>query len=149
MPDILIATDTPHLFDEFRSVLDGPDTTVRWVRSGHEVTAAADRQPPDLAVLDLQIGAMGGIAVALDLRLDQGAGRIERFPQLVVLDRRADVFIARRAGVEGWILKPLDPIRIRRATAALLAGDTFYDTSYLPNPVAVAPVSDSIGSSGK
>ena len=30
--------------------------------------------------------------------------------------------MARRSGAEGWILKPLDPIRLRKAVAALLAG---------------------------
>jgi DNA-binding response OmpR family regulator len=144
VPDILIATDTPHLFEEFRAVLAEPGTTVRWVRSGPDARKMADLDPPDLAVLDLQIGAMGGVAVHLDLRIDQDAGRLERFPNLVVLDRRADTFIARRAGVEGWLLKPLDPIRIRRAVRTLLDGGTFYDTTYLPNPVAVQPASSSI-----
>ena len=38
----------------------------------------------------------------------------------MLLDRRPDVFLARRSGAEGWLVKPLDPIRLRRATAALL-----------------------------
>ena len=56
----------------------------------------------------------------------------------MLLDRRADVFLARRSGAEGWLLKPLDPIRLRRAVAALLAGGTYHDDSYLPSPVLVA-----------
>ena len=79
-------------------------------------------RPADLAIVDIQIGTMGGIAVALDLRLEADAGRLEPGPVLLVLDRRPDVFMARRSGAEGWILKPLDPIRLRKAVAALLAG---------------------------
>lgn len=149
MADYLIATDSPALFDEFRSVLDGPGHTIRWVREGSRVTPSINRQPTDLAIIDMQIGNMGGIAVALDIRLEAEAGRLDPAPALVVLDRRADVFLARRAAVEGWILKPLDPIRIRRATSAVLAGQRWYDDSYLPDPVNAATASSTIGSSGK
>ncbi len=137
MPDILIAADAPPVYREIASVLSGPGTTVRWVRAGQDVRPEHDRQPADLVVLDLQIGTMGGIAVALDLRLEVDAGRLLPVPILVVLDRRADVFLARRAGVDGWILKPLDPIRVRRAASALLSGGTWYDETLLPDPVAV------------
>jgi DNA-binding NarL/FixJ family response regulator len=101
------------------------------------VREAANRKAPDVAILDMQIGTMGGIGVHFDIRLEIDAGRLEPFPTLLLLDRRADVFMARRSGVTGWLLKPLDPIRLRRATSALLAGGTYFDTSYLPVPVAV------------
>jgi DNA-binding NarL/FixJ family response regulator len=80
---------------------------------------------------------MGGVAVALDIRLEADAGRLISAPVLLLLDRRADVFLARRSGVEGWLLKPLDPRRIRRAVAAVAGGGIFHDTTYLPQPVAV------------
>jgi DNA-binding response OmpR family regulator len=136
VPDILIATDSESVYHEISSVLAGPGTTVRWVRAGQDIRHEIDRQPADLVVLDMQIGTMGGVAVALDLRLETDAGRLERCPVMIVLDRRADVFLARRAGVEGWLLKPLDPIRVRRATAALLDGRTWFDASFAPDPVA-------------
>jgi DNA-binding NarL/FixJ family response regulator len=57
----------------------------------------------------------------------------------MMLDRRPDVFLARRSGAEGWLVKPLDPIRLRRAVTALLAGGTYYDESYTPLSVVAAP----------
>jgi len=135
VPEILIATDSVAVHDDICAVLAGPDTTVRWVRAGADVRVAMNHRPADLAIVDMQIGAMGGIAVALDLRLEIDAGRVEDRPVLLVLDRRPDVFLAKRAGVEGWIVKPLDPIRVRRAAAALLAGGTYHDDSYRPEPV--------------
>ena len=45
------------------------------------------RTEPDLVVLDLQIGNMGGIAVAIDLRLEEAAGRLPEVPILLLLDR--------------------------------------------------------------
>jgi DNA-binding response OmpR family regulator len=137
VPEILIATDTKAVFDEISSVVAGRATRVRWVRKGEDVREEMNLRPADLAILDSQISTMGGIAVALDLRLEADAGRSEPRPVLLVLDRRPDVFMARRSGAEGWILRPLDPIRLRKATTALLAGGTWHDTSFLPDPVAV------------
>jgi DNA-binding response OmpR family regulator len=137
VPDILLATDSAAVYDEIRSVVAAPDTSTRWLRRGEDVREEMNVRPADLAIVDSQIGTMGGIAVALDLRLEADAGRSEPRPVLLVLDRRPDVFMARRSGAEGWILKPLDPIRLRKAVAALLAGGTWHDTSFLPDPVAV------------
>jgi DNA-binding response OmpR family regulator len=149
VPGILIASDADWVIDEIQSVLTGPDTTVRAVRAGTTVAAEVTTQRPDLVILDMQIGSMGGIAICLDLRLEEGAGRIQRVPVLMLLDRRADVFLARRSGADGWLIKPLDPIRLRRATQALRNGQTYFDESYKPHPVLVAPVSDTISESGK
>jgi DNA-binding response OmpR family regulator len=136
VPEILIATDSAGLFDDIRSVVDDQATRIRWVRDGVAVRDAMNVEPADLAIVDMQIGTMGGVAVALDLSLEADAGRLEPRPVLLVLDRRADVFLARRSGAQGWIIKPLDPIRLRRAVAALLAGRTWHDASFTPRPVA-------------
>jgi DNA-binding response OmpR family regulator len=149
VPDLLIATDSASLYNSLSSVLAVPGTTIRWVRSGYDVRPELDRQNADLAVVDLQIGSMGGIAVALDIRLETDAGRLRACPVLLTLDRRADVFLARRAGVEGWLVKPLDPIRVRRAAAALLDGGTWYDPSFTPDPVAMPVISARVPGSGK
>jgi DNA-binding response OmpR family regulator len=137
VPDILIATDSAAVYDQIRSVVAAPGTDVRWVRSGTAVRDEINRQPTDLAIVDMQIGTMGGIAVAMDLRLEADAGRIIACPVLLVLDRRPDVFLARRSGADGWIVKPLDPIRLRRAATALLSGQSWHDTSFTPDPVAI------------
>ncbi len=137
MPEILIAADSSRVFDEIRSVVEGAGTTVRWVRRGEAVRDEMNRRPADLAIVDMQIGTMGGLAVCMDLKLEADAGRLESRPVLIVLDRRPDVFLARRSGAEGWIIKPLDPIRLRKAVGALLDGKTWHDASYTPDPVAV------------
>lgn len=137
MPEIVIATDSAAVFDDVSAVVAAPGTTVRWVRAGEAVREEINARPADLAIVDMQITAMGGIAIAFDLRLEADAGRLDPCPVLLLLDRRADVFLARRSGAEGWILKPLDPIRLRRAVGALLAGGTWHDASFAPDPVAV------------
>lgn len=149
MPDILLATDAASVFEDLRAVVDGPGATIRWVREGADVRTSLNHRTADLAIVDMQIGTMGGVAVALDLRLEVDAGRLEPVPVLLVLDRRADVFLARRSGVDGWLIKPLDPLRVRRGVRAVLVGGTWCDDSYTPDPVAVPFGSDSIDRSGK
>lgn len=136
VPDVLIASDEEWVRAEVRSVLSGrPEVTVREVTSGPAVLAAVRQAEPDLVVVDLQMGSMGGMAVCLELHLEESGGRLGHVPVLMLLDRRPDVFLARRADAEGWLVKPLSPVRLRRAIDALLAGGTYHDESYKPHPV--------------
>jgi len=137
VPDVLIASDEEWVRAEVRSVLSArSELTVIEVTTGAAVLPAVKRSTPALAIVDLQIGNMGGMAVCLDLRLEESGGRVDHVPVLMLLDRRADVFLARRAGAEGWVIKPLDPIRLRKAITALLAGGTYHDQSYLPATIS-------------
>lgn len=137
MPSILVASDAPSVRSEIVAVVDGRDNEVRQVASGPEVLAAVADEAPDLVVVDMQMGNMGGMAVCLDLRLEESYGALPHVSVLMLLDRRADVFLARRSGAEGWLVKPLDPIRIRRAAAALVSGGTYHDDSFHPLPELV------------
>ncbi len=132
MPEVLIVSDSPRVREEVISGLPDADITVRELNEGADVLPAVRERKPDLIVLDLQIGRMGGMAAALDLQLEAGAGRIPSVPVLMLLDRRADVFLARRSQVQGWLVKPLDPMRVGRAVTAVLAGGTYEDPSYRP-----------------
>jgi DNA-binding response OmpR family regulator len=141
MAEILIASDDVTVVDSLRAAVEGPDTTVRAVVRGEAVGPAMLAQAPDLVVLDLQIGNMGGMATCVHLRLEGGAERLPLAPVLMLLDRRPDVFLARRAGADGFVLKPLDAIRLRAAVDALLAGGRYEDTTgapvEIPAPAAV------------
>jgi DNA-binding response OmpR family regulator len=133
---VLIASDSVAVAAEVQSVLPAPAYSTLVVTSGPDVLKASRANPPDLIILDFQIGNMGGMATCMDIRLDATAGAPE-IPVLLLLDRRPDVFLARRAHANGWLIKPLDPIRLRKAVTALLAGGRFEDASYAPNPVVV------------
>jgi hypothetical protein len=50
--------------------------------------------------------------------------------------------LAKRCGAEGWLVKPLDPLRLRRAVAALTSGGTYDDESYQPVPVLSGALPD-------
>ena len=139
MPDVLIVTDATWVIDDVQAAIGGPDVTLRSVSAGVDLLPAVQRRVPDLVVLDLQVGNMGGMAACLNLRLEEGAGRLGHVPILMLLDRRPDVFLARRADVDGWLVKPLDALRVRKAARLLLAGDRYEDPTNAP-PTAVKPL---------
>jgi DNA-binding response OmpR family regulator len=132
---ILIVSDSESVLEELRSALEDDETEIRELRAGEDVRLAVEQDPPDLVITDLQVGNMGGMAICLDLHLEESGGRIPHVPLVILLDRRADVFLARRSASEGWLVKPLDAIRIRRAARAVLDGGTFHDESYRPLPL--------------
>jgi len=139
---ILVASDAPTLRREVEAVISGPDVTVEAVRSGPEVIAFVTNESPDLVIVDMQMGNMGGMAVTLELRLQESYDALDHIPVLMLLDRRPDVFLARRSGAEGWLVKPLDPLRLRRAVQALLDDGTYADSSFSPVPVLVSAGSE-------
>jgi DNA-binding NarL/FixJ family response regulator len=125
----LVATDADWILDQVQAALGGLDTTWTVCRTGRAVRGgvAAASTPIDAALLDLQIGTMGGMAVTLDLRLEESGGRLPHVPVIMLLDRSADVFLAQRSAAEGWLIKPLDPIRLRRAVRTVVAGGTYVE----------------------
>ncbi|HKX69908.1 MAG TPA: response regulator [Acidimicrobiales bacterium] len=131
MPDVLIATDADWIFDEVAAALTDEGTDVVRVRAGKEVREAVRRVQPGLVVLDLQIGNMGGIATAISLQQDAESDSVPPAPILLLLDRPADVPMAHRTGVQGWLVKPLDAFRLRRAARSLAVGDTYFEPSGL------------------
>ena len=127
MTNVLLASDADWLIEEVRSALSDPGTEVTVVRAGADVRNAVSSQSPELVILDLQIGNMGGMATCMDLQLEIGAGRIADVPILMLLDRSADVYLARQAGAQGWLVKPLDSFRLKVASVKLLAGEDMRD----------------------
>jgi DNA-binding response OmpR family regulator len=124
MTEVLIATDAEAVFAEVEAALVDESTSIVRVRSGPAVAAAVAESTPDLVVLDMQIGNMGGIAACLHLRHEAGADRLPPVPVLMLLDRQVDVFLARRSGADGWVVKPLEAYSLRTVATAILAGES-------------------------
>ncbi|MCU1452243.1 MAG: putative two-component response regulator [Acidimicrobiales bacterium] len=127
MTVVLLATDADWIFDEVDAALGGPDTTVHRLREGRHVLPSVHLLGPDLVLLDLQIGHMGGMAACMEIRLDESVDKLQHVPVLMLLDRRADTFLAERSQADGWLIKPLDSFRLRRSAEALLEGDGWYE----------------------
>ena len=63
---------------------------------------------------------------------------------IILLDRRADLFLAQRAQSDGWLIKPLNSVRLRRAVDTVLAGRRYEEG--IPKPASApelpAPAGD-------
>ncbi|MEY4339751.1 MAG: hypothetical protein RLZ14_1601 [Actinomycetota bacterium] len=130
---ILVATDAQYVVNDVTAALSAPDVRFTICSEGREVSRLVGNGDVDLAVLDLQIGSKGGMAVAMDLRLDHSAGRLPAVKVLMLLDRTADVHLAKRSAADTWLVKPTDPLTLKRAVHALM---------HPPAPVADAAEAD-------
>ena len=136
---ILVATDADYVLHDITAALGGPDVSFTVCRNGRDVSGVVDDRTPDLVVLDLQIGSMGGMAVTMALRLDESSGRLPHVNVLMLLDRAADIHLAKRCAADGYLVKPLDPLSLKRAARAILNPPTPLDEPDLgagPEPVA-------------
>ncbi len=122
---MLLATDADWVLEEVDAALADDDTTVYRVRQGIDVLEAIDQAQPDLVILDEQIGNMGGIATCMAIRNAEGVDRIPITAVMILLDRAHDVFLAQRCDADGYLVKPLDSLRLRRAASVLLAGEAY------------------------
>jgi len=127
VPTVLLATDADWIFDEVDAALGSPDTTVFRVRRGVDVVPAIKEVEPDLVVLDLQIGNMGGMAACMAIRHEETAQRLPITAVLMLLDRAADVFLSQRCEADGWLIKPIDAFRLRKASKVLMDGFSFFE----------------------
>ena len=119
---ILLATDADWVVDEVTAALGDNETSFTVCREGRLVSELVAIGNIDVVIADLQIGSMGGMAVAMDLRHDASSGAVPETPLVMLLDRDADVFLAQRSGAEAWLVKPLDALRLRKAVTAAVFG---------------------------
>ena len=123
MSDILLATDADWLVDDIEAAVGGSHLIHR-VRHGADVVPAIAEINPDLVLLDLQIGNMGGVAACLAVRQEEEAGRLNPSVIYLLLDREVDVFLASRADADGWLIKPLNAFTTLRTIEKALAALT-------------------------
>lgn len=120
MIKVLIADDEPLITAGIRAVLEsaGDLDVVAVAADGREAVDAARRHRVDVALLDLAMPVMGGLAAAAAL-----SG-----PRVVVLTAfgdEANVRLALRQGVDGFVLKNCAPDELIRAVRAVHAGEAY------------------------
>lgn len=127
MTDVLLATDSDDLFAAVDGALASDETNVYRVRRGQDVLPVVEQQNPDLVLLDLQIGNMGGVASCLAIRQEEGMDRLPKRPVALLLDKDSDTYIAQQSRADGWLVKPLDPLRLRSLASTLLENGTLFE----------------------
>jgi two-component system response regulator PrrA len=112
MPKALVVADAEWVMNDVHAALSAGDWEINEVSDPKHAAATVVETMPDAVIVDMQIKEMGGMAVIRDIR-----ARLEgkHNPRLVLLlDRTADDFLARRAGADAWILKPFDAHGLRQ-----------------------------------
>lgn len=117
MSNVILLTDDVWVYNEAHAALSDPGTQIQTIADPREVVNAAVEHAAETAVIDLQVGSMGGMAVIRALRAAVEAGEIGRIRTVLLLDRSADAFIARRAGADAHVLKPFTAQQLRAAVA--------------------------------
>lgn len=111
MSKMVLVADAPWVVNEVKSALAAEAWQYLEVSDPRQVTEIVEQARPDAVVIDMQVGSMGGMAVTRAIR--QAA---ETHPRLVLLlDRYADRFLARRAGADAAVVKPIDGPELRWA----------------------------------
>jgi len=120
MPKILVVADTPWVKNDVHAALSLPGYEITDHDDPRTLVEAVTEHSPDVAVIDLQVAAMGGMAMARVLKEAAQAPEFPEIPIVLLLDRSADTFLAKRAAVAAWVIKPFDTVELRSAVTAVL-----------------------------
>jgi DNA-binding response OmpR family regulator len=119
---VVLAEDSPDVQGIVRHALEADGCTVIVAADGAETLRTLEDKEPDLLVLDLMMPRMNGVEVLRTLR---DAGRLERFPVLVLTARSSegDMAACLEMGASDYVTKPFRLRELRTRARALLALD--------------------------
>ncbi|MBO9498035.1 MAG: response regulator transcription factor [Novosphingobium sp.] len=147
MTRIVLADDHPFLRTGVEGALGalGIDI-VASVDNGSAALEAIEREKPDLAILDIRMPGMGGIAVLEQLR----ASGDERPVILLTAEiEDAALLTAVKARVDGIVFKDGAETRLHDAIEAVLAGERFIDQALMQRALDLAIESPKASALGK
>lgn len=123
---VVLADDQGMMRAGLRSLLDGePDIeVVAEAGDGEEAVSAVRRHRPDVALLDIRMPKLDGIAATRILVEERAATRIL---VLTTFDLDDYVFAALRAGASGFLLKDAPAEHLIAAIRAVARGDALLD----------------------
>lgn len=125
MLQVLVADDHAIVRLAIRSVLEAlPGVSLCGLASdGEEALALALRESPDVAILDVSMPLLDGIAVARRLRHERATAKVLLF---TLHDDEQTIDSALAAGVRGYVLKSDAGEELGRAVSALGANRTYF-----------------------
>src|SRR2546428_14083220 len=103
---VLVVDDEESIRKMLRVCLEGAGYRVTLAPSGEAGVAAARRSPPDVALVDLRLGGMDGIAVTRALAQEASTAAVVIMTAYATIDNAVD---AMRAGAAAYLPKPFTP----------------------------------------
>jgi len=113
MSRVLLVADGSWVVNEVRSSLTLGEWEIDQVSEPRLASQLAREHQAEAVIVDMQVGSMGGMAVVRDIR--QSFDQATRPRTVLLLDRPADEFIARRAGADACVIKPINASELRDA----------------------------------
>lgn len=113
MSKVLLVTDASWVSNEVRASLSLGEWAIEEISDPRLTTSLVMEKRPDAVIVDMQVGSMGGMAVIRGIRGE--IDETDRPRTVLLLDRSADEFIARRAGADACVLKPINAYELRTA----------------------------------
>ena len=124
MIKLLVADDHPLMLDGIRKALSAAEDieVVGQAGSGREALALAARTAPDLALLDLRMPQMDGLACLQELK------RMSPETRVIILSAIADrrqIRAALRLGADAYVVKSVNPVDLPSVVRQTMDGTMF------------------------
>lgn len=116
-PQILVIDDDESIRRTLRLCLESADYSVSVASSGEAGIALAKKQPPDLALVDLRLGGMDGLAVSRALAQEAPGAQVIIMTAYATIDNAVE---AMRAGASDYLAKPFTPAAVKHVVARVL-----------------------------
>jgi DNA-binding response OmpR family regulator len=120
MPTILVVADATWVMNDVHAALSLPGYSLHDHEDPRTLTDAVAEIAPDIVVIDMQVATMGGMAMARELKEASLASDFPELPVILLLDRSADSFLAKRAAADAWVQKPFEAAELRAAVSSVL-----------------------------
>ena len=118
LPRVLIVDDDPDIIESIRFALKSKDVEVLIARDGNQGLAMAEKEEPDLVILDMMMPKRSGFLVLEQLR--QTSLRPMRFIMITANEGNRHKQYAETLGVDDYIQKPFPMDRLLGSVERLL-----------------------------
>jgi DNA-binding response OmpR family regulator len=113
MPKALLVCDTPWVLNEVLASLSVGGWEVEAIDDPTQAATRAAESGAEVVIVDMQVQSMGGMAMIREIRAV--FQDVPRPRTVLLLDRSADTFLAKRAGADAWVIKPFQSSELRTA----------------------------------
>jgi len=126
MPRILLVDDDPDILETLRYSFEHAGFEVETASDGAAALQVARERPPAVAILDVMLPEMNGYEVSRTLKQEMRAGRMTRFPVVIITARRVasaarQEFLATWSQADATLWKPFDLGALMTQVRSLLA----------------------------